>query len=68
MYICVQVLPSLYVGSYRDSRDQEQMDRYRISHIVAVHDNAKKLLKVCYMGMFDISTWPTLHRWLLIIP
>ena len=39
-------MPSLYVGSFRDSRDTEQMERFRISHIVAVHDNAKKLLKV----------------------
>lgn len=38
-----KVLPGLYVGNYRDSKDAVQLDRYHISHIVAIHDSARKL-------------------------
>ncbi|XP_075224600.1 dual specificity protein phosphatase 22 [Lycorma delicatula] len=38
-----KVLPGLYVGNYRDSKDATQLDRYNITHIVAIHDAARKL-------------------------
>uniref|UniRef100_A0A8D9A6S9 Dual specificity protein phosphatase 15 n=1 Tax=Cacopsylla melanoneura TaxID=428564 RepID=A0A8D9A6S9_9HEMI len=38
-----KVLPGLYVGNYRDSKDPAQLNRYAISHIVAIHDAARKL-------------------------
>ncbi|XP_022917928.1 dual specificity protein phosphatase 22 isoform X2 [Onthophagus taurus] len=38
-----KVLPGLYVGNYRDSKDSAQLDKYNITHIVAIHDTAKKI-------------------------
>ncbi|XP_022190435.1 dual specificity protein phosphatase 15 isoform X2 [Nilaparvata lugens] len=38
-----KVLPGLYVGNYRDSKDASQLDRHNITHIVAIHDAARKL-------------------------
>ncbi|XP_054286939.1 dual specificity protein phosphatase 22-like [Macrosteles quadrilineatus] len=38
-----KVLPGLYVGNYRDSKDAQQLDRFNITHIVAIHDAARKL-------------------------
>ncbi|XP_066906543.1 dual specificity protein phosphatase 22 isoform X3 [Halyomorpha halys] len=37
------VLPGLYVGNFRDSKDCTQLDRFKISHIVAIHDAARRL-------------------------
>ncbi|GLG97761.1 Dual specificity protein phosphatase 22 [Gryllus bimaculatus] len=37
------VLPGLYVGNYRDSKDSTQLERFQITHIVAIHDAARKL-------------------------
>lgn len=41
-----QVLPGLYVGNYRDSKDPQQLDRHNITHIVAIHDCPRRLLQV----------------------
>jgi hypothetical protein len=41
-----QVLPGLYVGNYRDSKDASQLERFEITHIVAIHDAARKLHSV----------------------
>ncbi|XP_077300443.1 dual specificity protein phosphatase 22-B [Arctopsyche grandis] len=38
-----KVLPGLYVGNYRDSKDPAQLDRHRITHILAIHDAARRL-------------------------
>lgn len=40
-----QVLPGLYVGNYRDSKDLNQLEMHKITHIVAIHDNPKHLYK-----------------------
>nr|XP_017036610.1 dual specificity protein phosphatase 22 isoform X5 [Drosophila kikkawai] len=39
-----QVLPGLYVGNYRDSKDHTQLERFKISHIIAIHDSPRRLL------------------------
>ncbi|XP_037905404.1 dual specificity protein phosphatase 15 isoform X4 [Hermetia illucens] len=39
-----KVLPGLYVGNYRDSKDHQQLDRYNITHIIAIHDSPRRLL------------------------
>lgn len=41
-----QVLPGLYVGNFRDAKDSEQLKAYKITHIVSIHDFAKKLRDV----------------------
>ena len=41
-----QVLPNLLVGDYQDSKDLAQLEQYGVTHIVAVHDNAKQVFKV----------------------
>ncbi|XP_015517842.1 dual specificity protein phosphatase 15 [Neodiprion pinetum] len=38
-----KVLPGLYVGNYRDSKDAAQLERYEITHILAIHDAARRL-------------------------
>uniref|UniRef100_A0A0K8VYC3 Dual specificity protein phosphatase 15 n=1 Tax=Bactrocera latifrons TaxID=174628 RepID=A0A0K8VYC3_BACLA len=39
-----KVLPGLYVGNYRDSKDQQQLDKHQITHIIAIHDSPRRLL------------------------
>ncbi|XP_034657028.1 dual specificity protein phosphatase 22-like [Drosophila subobscura] len=39
-----EVLPGVYVGSYHDSKDHAQLERFQISHIVAIHDSPRRLL------------------------
>ena len=43
-----QVLPGLFVGSVRDSRDEEQIREHKITHILSIHDNPKR-------GTYDVS-------------
>ncbi|XP_023178158.1 protein phosphatase Slingshot isoform X3 [Drosophila hydei] len=38
------VLPGLYVGNYRDSKDYQQLEKFKISHIIAIHDSPRRLL------------------------
>lgn len=38
-----RVLPGLYVGNFRDAKDSEQLKTYKITHIVSIHDFAKKI-------------------------
>ena len=42
----LQILPGLFVGNVQDSKDAKQMDIHRITHILAIHDDAKRLFKV----------------------
>ncbi|XP_055902620.1 protein phosphatase Slingshot isoform X1 [Eupeodes corollae] len=39
-----EVLPGLYVGNYRDSKDPQQLEKFQITHIVAIHDSPRRLL------------------------
>ncbi|XP_076272772.1 dual specificity protein phosphatase 22 isoform X2 [Rhynchophorus ferrugineus] len=38
-----KVLPGLYVGNYRDSKDSSQLAKYNITHILAIHDTARRI-------------------------
>ncbi|XP_063995193.1 dual specificity protein phosphatase 15-like [Diachasmimorpha longicaudata] len=38
-----KVLPGLYVGNYRDSKDEAQLKEFEITHILAIHDAARRL-------------------------
>jgi hypothetical protein len=42
----LKVLPGLFVGNYRDSKDVAQLERHFITHILSVHDSPKRLLPV----------------------
>lgn len=42
----VQVLPGLYIGNYHDSKDADQLERFEITHILAIHDTARRLHSV----------------------
>lgn len=46
----LQVLPGLYVGNYRDSKDAAQLERFEITHILAIHDAARRLHSVSLMS------------------
>ena len=37
-----KILPGLYVGSIRDSKDMEQIKKHNITHIVSIHEDAKE--------------------------
>ncbi|XP_076304130.1 dual specificity protein phosphatase 22-like [Tachypleus tridentatus] len=39
------VIPGLYVGNIRDSEDQDQLRKNKITHIISIHDNAREVLK-----------------------
>ena len=41
-----QILPGLFVGNFRDSKDTKQLDIHKITHILSIYDDAKKLFKV----------------------
>jgi atypical dual specificity phosphatase len=36
-----KVLPGLYVGSIRDSKDKEQLTRNQITHILSIYEDPK---------------------------
>ncbi|KAH1008749.1 hypothetical protein HUJ05_009278 [Dendroctonus ponderosae] len=38
-----KVLPGLYVGNYRDSKDSSQLAKHNITHILAIHDTARRI-------------------------
>ncbi|KAL5021945.1 hypothetical protein ScPMuIL_001100 [Solemya velum] len=40
-----KIVTGLYVGNYRDARDEEQIKNNNITHILAIHDDAKKLVE-----------------------
>ncbi|KAL8564593.1 hypothetical protein ACOMHN_032149 [Nucella lapillus] len=40
-----KILPGLYVGNFRDAKDPKQLSENNITHILSIHDNAKKLLE-----------------------
>lgn len=39
-----KVLPGLYVGNYRDSKDHQQLEKHGITHIIAIHDSPRRLI------------------------
>ena len=46
----LQILPGLYVGNLRDSKDSRQLDIHKITHILSIHDDdARKPFKVRYL-------------------
>ncbi|BFZ12983.1 hypothetical protein BsWGS_16021 [Bradybaena similaris] len=40
-----KILPGLYIGNFRDAKDEKQLSENNITHIVSVHDNARKILE-----------------------
>ncbi|KAL2097263.1 hypothetical protein ACEWY4_006470 [Coilia grayii] len=40
-----QVLPDLYLGTFKDARDREQLARNNITHILSIHDTAAPILQ-----------------------
>eukprot|EP00094_Tigriopus_californicus_P003853 TCALIF_03708-PA protein Name:"Similar to DUSP22 Dual specificity protein phosphatase 22 (Homo sapiens)" AED:0.22 eAED:0.23 QI:0/0/0/0.75/1/1/4/0/219 len=40
-----QIVPGLYVGSFRDSKDLRQLDIRKITHILSICDDARKIFK-----------------------
>ncbi|KAG5306496.1 DUS22 phosphatase, partial [Acromyrmex insinuator] len=43
LHVALAVLPGLYVGNYQDSKDADQLERFEITHILAIHDTARRL-------------------------
>ena len=44
-----KILPGLYLGSKTDSEDIDQLEKYQITHILSIHDDAKEgAFKVCF--------------------
>ena len=41
----LQILSGLYIGNFRDSKDLKQLDVHKITHILSIHDDARKLFK-----------------------
>lgn len=53
-----KVLPGLYVGSYRDSKDINQLEKFYISHVIAIHDSPKRLYPNLHYLMIMASDSP----------
>jgi len=49
------VLPGLYVGNYQDSKDADQLERFEITHILAIHDTARRLHSVSAESLSGMS-------------
>ncbi|XP_049543583.1 uncharacterized protein DDB_G0271670 isoform X2 [Anopheles darlingi] len=45
-----KVMPGLYIGNYRDSKDFQQLDRHGITHIVSIHDSPRRFHPVVRAG------------------
>jgi len=39
-----KILPGLYLGSFKDAKDTEQLEQNGITHVVAIHEKAKPLI------------------------
>jgi len=55
--ISFQILPGLYVGNYRDSKDTKQLDGNKITHILSIHDDARKLFKVSWKNSMNLLNY-----------
>lgn len=53
-----KVLPGLYIGNFRDSKDREQLSKNQITHILSIHDNAAPLLKDMKYLCIKVSDTP----------
>ncbi|XP_065678739.1 dual specificity protein phosphatase 22 isoform X2 [Hydra vulgaris] len=53
-----KVLPGLFIGNFRDAKDMEQITGNNITHILAVHDNAKPSLETIEYKCVDITDNP----------
>lgn len=53
-----KVLPGLYVGSYRDSKDINQLEKFDISHVITIHDSPKRLYPNLHYLMIMASDSP----------
>jgi len=51
-----QVLPGLYIGNYQDSKDADQLEQFEITHILAIHDTARRLHSVSTNDIQQRST------------
>uniref|UniRef100_A0A182NPF9 Uncharacterized protein n=1 Tax=Anopheles dirus TaxID=7168 RepID=A0A182NPF9_9DIPT len=51
-----KVMPGLYIGNYRDSKDYQQLDRYGITHIVSIHDSPRRFHPVI-MCLQVLDAW-----------
>ncbi|XP_067607925.1 dual specificity protein phosphatase 22 isoform X2 [Pseudorca crassidens] len=40
-----RILPGLYIGSFKDARDAEQLSKNQVTHILSVHDSARPALE-----------------------
>ena len=42
MSLFSKIIPGLYVGSIRDSRDAEQFKKHNITHVVTIYEDPKE--------------------------
>ncbi|XP_071813570.1 dual specificity protein phosphatase 22-like isoform X1 [Apostichopus japonicus] len=40
-----EILPGIFLGSFRDCKDKDQMEKNKITHVLAIHDNAKPIIE-----------------------
>lgn len=51
----LQILSGLYIGNFRDSKDLKQLDVHKITHILSIHDDARKLFKAS--GIYPLTKY-----------
>ena len=60
-FVSLQILSGLYIGNFRDSKDMKQLDIHKITHILSIHDDARKLFKA-----ISASSTPSWMHFLLL--
>ena len=61
VYGVFQVIPGVYVGNIRDSKDKKQLEANHITHILSIHTNASKIHQVCFNKQdvtLMLTWWP----------
>jgi atypical dual specificity phosphatase len=56
-----KIMPGLFIGNFRDAKDDEQLKANSISHIVAIHDNPKAAIEEITYKCIDISDSPSVN-------
>ena len=50
-----QIVTGLYLGNFRDAKDNVQLKQNKITHILSIHENAKPMLMVSSLWLMTNS-------------
>lgn len=53
-----KVMPGLFIGNIRDAKDTGQLSEHNITHILAIHDDARPLIETLIYKCIDVADSP----------